>query len=209
MELQDTIRKRRMVRTFDPARPVPEEVLDRILRNGTRAPSAGFSQGQAWLVLRGEELEQFWAFGADAVGETVLTAPLVLVPFSCKRVYLDRYARPDKGWTDRDEARWPVPFWHIDTGMAAMLQLLTVVDEGLGALYFGIVPEQVQPFRTAFGVPDDYEPIGAIAIGYDAEPEKRDLRSKRRPIDQLVHYGRWSEPVSEGVESESAAPAEA
>lgn len=196
MELQDAIRKRRMVRTFDPARPVPEEVLDRILRNGTRAPSAGFSQGQAWLVLRGAELERFWEFGAMAVSETVLSAPLVLVPFSSKRVYLERYAQADKGWTDLDEKRWPVPFWHIDTGMAAMLQLLTVVDEGLGALYFGIVPEQVQPFRTAFGVPDDFEPIGAIAIGYDAEAEKRNLSSKRRPIEQLVHYGHWSRPES-------------
>ncbi len=192
MELQDAIRTRRMVRTFDANRPVPEEALERILRNGTRAPSAGFSQGQAWLVLREADLEKFWQFGAAAVSDTVRTAPLVIVPFSCKRVYLDRYARPDKGWTDRDEARWPVPFWHIDTGMAAMLQLLTVVDEGLGALYFGIVPEQVQPFRDAFGVPDDYEPIGAIAIGYDAETEKRDLRAHRRPIEELVHYGTWS-----------------
>ena len=80
---------------------------------------------------------------------------------------LDRYAQPDKGWTDRDERRWPVPFWHIDTGMAALLILLTVVDEGLGALYFGIMPEAVEPFREAFGVPDDHEPIGAIDIGYD------------------------------------------
>jgi len=191
MDLQDAIRTRRMVRTFDPARPVPAEALDRILRNGTRAPSAGFSQGQAWLVLQGADLEKFWIYGSDAVGPTVRTAPLVLVPFSCKRAYLDRYAQPDKGWTDRDEARWPVPFWHIDTGMAAMLQLLTAVDEGLGALYFGIVPPQVQPFREAFGVPDDHEPIGAIAIGYDAEEGKRDLRSKRRPIETMVHYGAW------------------
>ena len=192
MELQDAIRKRRMVRTFDTSRPVPEESLERILRNGTRAPSAGFSQGQAWLVLRDADLEKFWQFGSDAVGDTVRTAPLVIVPFSCKRVYLDRYAQPDKGWTDRDESRWPVPFWHIDTGMAAMLQLLTAVDEGLGALYFGIVPERVQPFRDAFGVPDDYEPIGAIAIGYDAETEKRDLRARRKPIESVVHYGTWS-----------------
>ena len=192
MELQDAIRKRRMVRTFDTSRPVPEESLERILRNGTHAPSAGFSQGQAWLVLREADLEKFWQFGSDAVGDTVRTAPLVIVPFSCKRVYLDRYAQPDKGWTDRDESRWPVPFWHIDTGMAAMLQLLTAVDEGLGALYFGIVPEQVQPFRDAFGVPDDYEPIGAIAIGYDAETEKRDLRARRKPIESVVHYGTWS-----------------
>ena len=109
------------------------------------------------------------------------TAPLVIVPMSSKRVYLDRYARPDKGWTDRDEKRWPVPFWHIDTGMAALLILLTVVDEGLGALYFGIVPEAVEPFREAFGVPEDHEPIGAIAIGHNAEAAPRDLRSRRRP----------------------------
>ena len=35
---------------------------------------------------------------------------------------------------DCGERRWPVPFWPIDTGMAALLILLTVVDEGLGAL---------------------------------------------------------------------------
>lgn len=182
-----------MVRKFAPDRPVPEEALDRILRNGTRAPSAGFSQGQAWLVLREEEqLAEFWKYGSDAAADTVRTAPLVIVPFSCKRVYLDRYAQPDKGWGDRDESRWPVPFWHIDTGMATMLQLLTAVDEGLGALYFGIVPEKVRPFKDAFGVPADYEPIGAVAVGYDAEDEKRDLRAKRRPLEELVHYGRWS-----------------
>ncbi|HLK42598.1 MAG TPA: nitroreductase family protein [Thermoleophilia bacterium] len=192
MELQDAIRARRMVRTFDPDRPVPEESLQRILRNGTRAPSAGFSQGQAWLVLRGAELEKFWVYGSDAVGDSVRTAPLVIVPFSCKRIYLERYAQPDKGWTDMDEARWPVPFWHIDTGMAAMLQLLTAVDEGLGALYFGIIPSQVRAFKEAFGVPEEYDPIGAIAIGYDSETEKRDLRPRRRPIEDMVHYGAWS-----------------
>jgi len=110
---------------------------------------------------------------------------------SSKRVYLDRYALPDKGWTDRDEKRWPVPFWHIDTGMAALLILLTVVDEGLAALYFGIEPEFVGPFREAFGVPDDHEPIGAIAIGHNAEAAPRDLRARRRPAPDVIHYGRW------------------
>ena len=84
-----------------------------------------------------------------------------------------------------------MPFWHIDTGMAALPILLTVVDEGLGALYFGIVPEAVRPFREAFGVPDDHEPIGAIAIGHDAEAAPRDLRARRRPAAEVIHYGRW------------------
>ena len=180
-----------MVRTFT-GEAIPKESLDRILDNALRGPSAGFSQGQAFLLLtEPADRERFWAIAGAAVNSSAQTAPAVIVPMSCKRVYLDRYAQPDKGWTDRDEGHWPVPFWHIDTGMAALLILQTVVDEGLGAIYFGIVPEAVQPFRDAFGVPDDQEPIGAIALGYDAETEKRDLRSKRRSVEDVLHYGRW------------------
>jgi nitroreductase len=191
MEFQEVVRRRRMVRTFT-AEPVPQESLDRILGNAVRGPSAGFSQGQSFLVLTDEpDRKRFWAVAGAAVAESAQTAPLVIVPMSCKRVYLERYAQPDKGWTDMDEARWPVPFWHIDTGMAGLLILQTAVDEGLGAVYFGIVPEAVAPFRAAFGVPDDQEPVGAIAIGYDAEAEKRDLRSRRRDLSEVTHFGRW------------------
>ena len=190
MEFQEVVQRRHMVRTFT-SDPVPAETLDRILANAVRGPSAGFSQGQSFLVLTGEELPKFWEIAGAAIHESAQTAPLVIVPFSVKRVYLDRYAEPDKGWTDRDESRWPVPFWHIDTGMAALLILLTVTDENLGAVYFGIMPDAVRPFQEAFGVPEDHEPIGAIAIGYNAEPKARDLRSRRKPLDHLVHYGRW------------------
>ena len=190
MEFQDVVQRRHMVRTFS-SEPVCSASLDRILGNALRGPSAGFSQGQALLVLTGDDLPRFWTVAADAVDPSAQTAPLLIVPMSCKRVYLDRYAQPDKGWTDRDESRWPVPFWHIDTGMAALLILLTVVDEGLGAVYFGITPPSVPKFRAAFGVPDDHEPIGAIAIGHDAEPAARDLRSRRRPVAEMIHHGHW------------------
>jgi nitroreductase len=190
VEFDEVVGHRHMVREFSDE-PVSQESLDRILRNATRGPSAGFSQGQAFLVLTGKELERFWEVADAAAAPSVTAAPLVIVPMSSKRVYLDRYARPDKGWTDRDEKRWPVPFWHIDTGMAALLILLTVVDEGLGALYFGIVPEAVGPFREAFGVPDDHEPIGAIAIGHNAEHAPRDLKARRRPAEDVVHFGHW------------------
>ena len=190
MEFQEVVRRRHMVRHFT-QEPVSQASLDRILHNAVRGPSAGFSQGQAFLVLAGENLKRFWEVAGAAADPSVTAAPLVIVPMAAKRVYLDRYARPDKGWTDRDEKRWPVPFWHIDTGMAALLILLTVVDEGIGALYFGIVPEAVGPFRETFGVPDDHEPIGAIAIGHNAEAAPRDLRTRRRPAQDVIHYGRW------------------
>jgi nitroreductase len=192
MDFQEVVRRRRMVRTFT-GEQVPQESLDRILGNAVRGPSAGFSQGQSFLVLTDAgDRAKFWQVAGEAVAASAQTAPLLIVPLSCKRAYLDRYARPDKGWTDRDEDRWPVPFWHIDTGMATLLILQTAVDEGLGAVYFGIVPQQVAPFRAAFGVPEDQEPIGAVAIGYDAEEDKRDLRSRRRPPGDVVHHGRWN-----------------
>jgi nitroreductase len=113
---------------------------------------------------------------------------------SCKDIYLDRYARDDKGWTDRDEAHWPVPYWDIDTGFTALLMLLTAVDEGLGALFFGIPPELIPKFREQYGVPEQYMPIGALVIGHPdsaADPGGSSRVINRRNLDDLVHRGRW------------------
>lgn len=200
MEFTDVVRKRRMVRTYDPDRPVPPAVIDKILDHAVRAPSAGFSQGWAFLVLETpEERELFWASstpaGVDAWSKWLVgmrSAPLIIVPLANKSAYLDRYAEPDKGWTDRDEARWPVPYWHIDTGMAALLMLLTAVDEGLGGCFFGVPPECTGSFRAAFGVPAEYTPIGAVTVGYRA-PDwvSPSLKRGRRGVDEVVHRGAW------------------
>jgi nitroreductase len=212
MEFQEVIRRRRMVRAFTDE-PIATDVVDRLLRAANRAPSAGFSQGYAMLVLESaEDRSAFWtAASSDGSPETAeagasgwatdptTAAPLIVVPCSNKEIYLDRYARPDKGWTDRDEARWPVPFWHIDTGMLTLLLLLAAVDEGLGALYFGIAPEATGAVRERFGVPDDFTPIGAVAIGHpDPEVDAKQFTSaksvKRRTVEDIAHRGRWTLP---------------
>ena len=192
-----------MVRAYTD-QPVTPEVRDRILAAANRAPSAGFSQGYALLALEGaDQLGPFWRLmstyhGDEAAAgpsfEPVTRAPLVVVPLSCKDIYLDRYARQDKGWTDRDEAHWPVPYWDIDTGFTALLMLLAAVDEGLGALFFGIPPHQIADFRALFGVPEQYVPIGAVAIGRPDSAEDKGGSGrviKRRALDDLVHRGRW------------------
>ena len=199
MEFREVVRRRRMVRDYDPDRPVPAEVRERLLAHAIRAPSAGFSQGWAFLVLESpDERDRFWtattgAGAPDGWLTRMRRAPLLIVPLSHKAAYLERYAEPDKGWTDRDESRWPVPYWDVDTGMAALLMLLTAVDEGLAACFFGVPPERIAGFRSAFGVPDGYTPIGCVSVGYAGAEDRRSpsLRRGRRGVEEVVHRGRW------------------
>ena len=189
-----------MIRNYQD-RPLPPGALDRLLDNAVRAPSAGFSQGWAFLALEGaDETARFWDAVFPAAERDqfaypgLFRAPAIVVPLAHKQAYLDRYAEPDKGWTDKSESHWPVPYWDIDTGFAALLLLLTAVDEGLGALFFGIFPHRMRAFRAAFGVPDAYTPIGAIAVGFPAPdtPSPSLARGRRSPAE-VVHRGRFSE----------------
>lgn len=200
MEFQDVVRRRRMIRTYDLSRPVPPEVVERIVHNAVRAPSAGFSQGWGFLVLDTPEDVARFREACRPDGETgylaaEVEAPLVIVTHSNKDAYLDRYAQPDKGFTDRDDSWWPAPYWDIDTGMAALLILQTATDAGLGACFFGLPRERIPVYREAFGVPERFHPIGAVSIGYPGDAPRRDLRSRRKPADQVVHRGRWGTPM--------------
>ena len=103
------------------------------------------------------------------------------VVLSSKDAYLDRYAEPDKGWTDRDESRWAVPYWDVDAGMAALLMLLTAVDEGLGACFFGVPAERLDAFRAEFGVPAEFRPVGCVSVGYPGDDDRRSPSLRRGP----------------------------
>ena len=185
-----------MVRRYKKDR-VPDEVVAAIMANAQRGPSAGFSQGFGFLVL--DDARDIARFRAASTPETdpqnwfaaTFDAPLVVVACSDKAAYLDRYALPDKGFVDRSDSWWPAPYWDIDTGFGAMLILLSAVDRGLGACFFGIPKTRIGAVHEAFGIPPEFHPIGAITIGVPDEPG-RDLRSRRKPADHVVHRGRWT-----------------
>src|SRR5215211_9550905 len=65
-EFQQVVQQRRMVRAFR-EQPLAPALVERILGNGNRAPSAGFTQGYAFLVLEAaEERARFWQTVAAA-----------------------------------------------------------------------------------------------------------------------------------------------
>jgi len=192
-----------MVRAFD-ARPLPAGTLDSIIELGLHAPSAGFSQGWAFVVLEGpEQTARYWDLTLP-VGERdrfpwsgLLAAPALIIPLAHARAYVDRYAEADKASTGlgRSVDDWPVPYWLVDTAMSSMLMLLGAVDQGLGALFFGIFDHEAE-LLADLGVPDEYRPIGTIAVGYKSEVPgadrpSRSLERGRRPLDDVVHRGRW------------------
>jgi nitroreductase len=199
MELTEAIRRRRMVRAYEPGRPVPDDLVDRMLEHAVRAPSAGFSQGWDFVLLRSPaDRARFWAASRTDDGEPdawlrgLMSAPLLLVCLSDPGAYLDRYAEADKGWTDRDQARWPVPYWDVDTGMAALLVLLTAVDAGLGACFFGVPPQRHDVVRVALDVPAGRRFVGVVTVGYPAADRRSpSLRRGRRPVTEVVHEGRF------------------
>ena len=194
MELAKVLRRRRMVRHYTD-QPLAPEVVERVLDAALRAPSAGFSQGWAFLALTDPaDRARFWPFVPTRATQTptMMDAPLVVVPLAHEAAYRDRYAQPDKAPL---EVEWPVPFWYVDTGMAALLMLLTAVDEGLGAGLFGIQGENRQPFKDAFGIPDAYDPVCGITVGYrapDLPPvDRATVEQRRRKKEDVVHRGHW------------------
>jgi nitroreductase len=205
MEFQDVVRHRKMVRNYT-TDPVDPALVDLALRNAVRAPNAGFSQGWAFLVLdEPDAVRRFWEATADDIESPddwlagMMKAPVVILPCSSKAAYLRRYAEDDKGWTDQDEARWPKPFWDMDTAMAALLILQTATDAGLGSCFIGIPPDKEPGVRAAFAIPEDFDPVGVVTLGHAAptvgakgSPTKR----PRKPMDGLVHRGSWGHASS-------------
>jgi nitroreductase len=204
MEVAEAIRRRRMVRSYDPARQVPRAALDALLEAALRAPSAGFAQGVSLLVLvEPEDRSAFWAAATPNGRESrwvrrMRSAPLLLTVWTSQTAYLERYAEPDKGWTDRDPRRWSAPYWWVDAGMSSMAVLLTAVDNRLGACFFGIPPDGIEPVRQVFGVPSTELSVGVISVGYPApaDPVGSPRRRARRLVSERSFSGRWGSHTS-------------
>jgi len=184
------LRKRRMVRSFED-RSVDPDTVERILAAGLRGPTAGHTQGVDLLVLEGPaQTGRYWdATLPDRSSfpwPHLLAAPLLVVILSSETAYHRRYAAPDKATPAFD-----VPWWHVDAAFAALLLQLAAVDAGLGALFFAA--HRVPALRTAFAVPDEWSPVGTVAIGHPApdRPSSSVVSRRRRPAAEVIHRGTW------------------
>ncbi|HTK11466.1 MAG TPA: nitroreductase family protein [Ktedonobacteraceae bacterium] len=199
MELSEIIRKRRMVRHFTDE-PVDPEVIERMLRLAQRAPSAGFTQGQSFIVVTRPELKleiarlcEEESYVESGFHSFISEAPVLVIPCTSEAAYHRRYQEADKIEDDGTEIIWPVPFWYMDIGCSVMLLLLAVVDEGLGAGFAGFVSlANLEALHKLLNIPDEISPVGVIPIGHRAQDVlSRSLKRGRKDPGEFIHHEGW------------------
>src|SRR5919201_136261 len=175
MEFREVLRRRRMVRTFEP-RPVDEAVLTRLLRAAQRGPSAGHTQPLELVLVRDPAVRR-----------------------ELSRASWSRGARPDTGAAtvvfcgdlvreaERYGARGATRYLDMDVGFAALLFMLGAVDEGLGAGFIGDFHEE--HVQAALGLPPSVVPLAMVIVGHPAEPPRP---RPRRAWQEVIHQERYS-----------------
>jgi nitroreductase len=196
MEFRDVVLKRRMVRNFAD-RPVDPEIIDRILDLTRHAPSAGFTQGQSFIVVTSPATKKAIAVTCEedeyvqrGFAPFISRAPVLLIPCTSEAAYHRRYQEADKVNEDGSEIEWPVPYWIMDIGCAVMIALLAAIDEGLVTAFAG--SKDLAALRALLGIPDEVIPVGVIALGYRApDIPSPSLKRGRTTDEEYIHRERW------------------
>jgi nitroreductase len=171
MEPLDAIRARRAVRSFTD-RPIDKKDLRLILEAGRRAPSSVNEQRWDFVIVTGrdrlEHLSKVWRYGKH-VASSAATVALVT---------------PHSGDPPERES---IAF---DLGQAAMSMMIAAADLGIGSCHSAVGDQELA--RRLLGYPEDRRCDYLIALGYPADRPLRPIRHpKRRPFDEVVHWGRW------------------
>ena len=198
MELREAITTRRMIRRCGD-RPLDVDVVDDLLDLARRAPSAGWSQGQAFVVVRDEERREAIA---EAAGEPAYlergfepwlsSAPVLVVPCADERAYRARYDAPDK---EGGPEAWTVPYWWLDLGAALQNLLLLATEAGLAAGFLGA--HAVLGLGALLDLPPGVHPAGVLTLGHPPEDEPGPTTSEqrgRRDQAAVIHRETWTDP---------------
>jgi nitroreductase len=197
MEFSEVVKRRRMVRNYDPDMPVTRDQLERIAAAAQKAPSAGFSQGQRIVIVTDLARRQRVAEICDEADYVsagfdpwISRAPALFIPTVSEQIYHRRYQEPDKLQNDGTEIDWPIPYWWTDIGATALLIHQAAINEGLAAGFLGL--EDYAELKTYLGIPEEHQPIGVITVGYPL-PDRRSKSLKRGwvPIHEFAHWEQW------------------
>jgi nitroreductase len=171
MKTWDAIRARSNVRQYAD-RPIEPADLDRILEAGWRSPSSMNTQPWDFIAVTDREqlhqLAKVWRGGWHVAGSAATIA--LIAPAS-----------------DDPRTQSSVSY---DLGQATMSMMLAAADLGIGSCHSAVRDEDLA--RQLLGYPEDRRCAVLISLGHPADrPLKPIQHPNRRPLDQVVHRGRW------------------
>jgi len=169
MNFLDLAKKRFSVRCYE-AKPVPEEVLEKVLEAGHLAPSAANRQPCHLIVVRSEEQRR--KLGITYPRDWFWQAPVIIVV--C--------VESSQAWVRSDSKNYA----DVDGAILVDHMTLCAADLGLGTCWIGAFdPARV---RSILNLPPGIEPLAMMPLGYPAEPERAKIR---KPLAELIHQETW------------------
>jgi nitroreductase len=175
MELYDAVRARRSVRTFE-EKPVPREVLGRLLEAARQAPSANNLMPWRFVIVTDPQIRAEIA-ASGAYGKFLARTPVAVVAIGNEEI---------------------APKWYaVDTAIALEHVALAAVAEGLGSCWIGSFDEKT--VMELLSVPDGQRVVAILALGYPKE--RIDLTKivnvfihPTKGIDRVASEGGYSIP---------------
>ena len=177
-EIMNIIKGRRSIRKYQD-KDVPEDLLNQILDSVRWSPS--WANTQCWEVIivkdqaNKEKLKE--TLIKNPAGKAMVQAPAVLV--ICGKLKSSGYYK--------EQATTKFGDWFMfDLGITAQSICLCAYDLGLGTVIVGQFDHNKA--KAILGVPEDYEVVAMIPMGY---PAKTPEAPKRREISEFTHYGKF------------------
>ena len=192
----------RAIRSYRPA-PVPDELLERLIFAGTRAPSPRNTQPWEFIVVRDAEVRR-------RIGDA-LEPRAAEVEAAIPRLRTDVKKRMYQGAADLLRALGTAPTiifvagWQRDFGeefpaedmmlsalhTSAQNILVAARAMGLGAAFTTFHLHAQEEVRAAIEAPDDLHLAVTIPIGW---PASNTGPVRRRPVEEVLHWDRYVPP---------------
>ena len=171
MEYNELIRTRESIRNYDPDRPVPKEIIEKILDAGRMAPSVCNIQPWKFLVISsGEMLKKVRACYPRGWFHD---APHILVVVGLK----------DQAWIRSYDGYNSV---ETDVTIAMTHLILAAENEGVGTCWIAAYNPAI--LNKALNTGQNQVIFGITPLGYPKQGFQKTRGKKRKPLNQIVDF---------------------
>jgi nitroreductase len=167
--MDDPVLARRSIRKYTDE-PIDDATVERLLRAGMAAPSAGNQQPWQFIVIRDRAtLTRIAEWHPYA--RMLPTAPVAVLVLG-----------------DSSVAKW-AGMWPQDCAACVENMLIEAESLGLGAVWLGVhpLPERESALREQLGIPEQVVPFAIVPFGRPAEHKE----PSGRYDETRIHHERW------------------